>query len=387
VRFTLFSCANLILGAALLTTATGRSEAQPVPLTRPQLIQCIEAARGQISDFSVSFRFDADTAPANQLHARSHRRVLLKDGRVRVDHEYAQMPEYDGATYIVSSAFDGVRYTHHLGHLRQATRTLQPSTSVETKGAGFFDMMMWNPSASGQGSGYSDQDLLSVLRSARSTLRPSLEDVEGHACIVVDERDESTGEIAFTAWIDVDRGFLPIQQRYLDSSSGRPVMEFFMDAAHQASPLVWVPTEGRKVNHVIPGVPELDRRTVSTLMVDRDAAGNPVLAVNSGIADEEFDVLTTLPPGTRVGDVDTGQRWTVAGKDFERLGESFDTQIANARKSDPDLDRRLSAGFTQVSQVSTERILPSPVALVLAGAGIGAIGYTGLRLCRGRASV
>lgn len=381
-----FPSLTLVLGFGVLTSAaTAHPDPQPVPLTQPQLIQCIEAARGQISDFSVSFRFDVDAAPANLAFARSHRSIYLKEGRVRVDHEYGQMPQYQGATALLQCAFDGTHYTTYFGHLRRAMRTVRRSPSINTQGTGFFDMMMWNPSASGQG--YDDQDLLSVLRSPRSTLRPYLEDVDGHACIVVDERDAGTDSIGFTAWIDVGRGFLPIQQRYLESRNGRPIMDFFIDGAYSALPGLWFPTEGRKINYALVGVPELSQLMEFTLTVDRDAAGNPAIAVNSGIDDSMFNVLSSLPPGTTVAEVDSGERWMVAGKDYEGLGKSFDTQIANARKSDPDLDGQLSAGFAQVSQVSTGRLLASPVVFVLAGAGIGALGYVGLRLRRRRASV
>lgn len=379
------SCSTLVVGVVVFASAaTAQSDPRPIPLTRPQLIQCIEVARTQISDFSVSFRFDADTAPANMLAARSHRRVLLHDGKVRVDHEYGQMPEYNGPTAVLHSAYDGTHYSHHTVHARVAVRTSRSSQSTNTKGVGFFDMMMWNPTASGRGNGYDDQDLLSVLRSSHSTLRPNLEDIDGRACIVVDERDAQTGGVAFTAWIDAARGFLPIQQQYIESRTGRPYMEFFTDEAYEAAPGVWFPTVGRKINHLMQGVPEIDRGMVTTLTVDRDAAGRPVIAVNAGIAESEFDIIATLPPGTRVSDTDSARRWIVAGKDFERLGESLDTQIANVRKSDPDLDRRLSSGFTPVSQLSTASSFPSPVVFIIAGAGIATLGFTALWLRRGR---
>lgn len=360
---------------AFVPNLMAQNAGQPAPLSLGELALCVEAARSQISDLSVSFRFDASAAPANQLFARSHRTVSVKGSKIFSDHEYGAMAEYESGTYRVTASFDGLRTSSYLAHMRRASFIAAREDIATTKGMGFFDIMMWNPCSTDK-HGYHDMDLHSVLVSSLSSVRPFLEDIDGHACLVVDQRDTAGGAVTFSAWIDPARGFLPIQQRWAFAANGRTIMEFFIHEAQEVHPGLWVPMRGRKINYMLPGVPECDRQVEYTLEVDGFEAGQPAVTVNSGLQDDAFDVIASLPPGVKVYDRDGDRSWIVAGRDFKKMGESFDMQLANYRERDEHLNRRLS-GSEQMPESTTSRSRSTSVIYCGIGASLTGFGLVG----------
>jgi hypothetical protein len=219
-------------------------------------------------------------------------------------------------------------------------------------GRGFFDLMMFNPIATDE-NGSNEMDLHSVLVSANSVVRSSLEEVDGRACYVVDETDPEAQGVTFTAWIDPGRGFLPVRQQYVNPVTHRVKMEFVTESALEIQPGIWLPVLGHKTLRPNVVVPECPSGIVETLMLDGYQQGHPAIAVNTGVDDSVFDVISSLPQGVRVLDQDTGQSWTVAAAD--RRGPSPDVEIARAR------------GF------------PSRQVLVVLGSLLTSIGFAGTR--------
>jgi hypothetical protein len=128
-----------------------------------------------------------------------------------------------------------------------------------------------------------------------------------------------------TVWLDAARGCLPMRQRYFGGGeTDAAVMEFTVGEAIEASPGVWVPVSGTKGVTYPPGAPPGSPWVFEHVMtMDRRPDGTPAVAVNSGVRDDFFNLADRLPPGTRVGDIDFGQIWTVSGSDLSALAETM----------------------------------------------------------------
>lgn len=283
----------LVLAVALLADPRTAPAQQQPPLTLRQLAAKVGELRARIKDLTVSFTYDATTPGSGTLFAKSHQRIIVKGDKLSIDHEYSA-PELNAGPWHVLTTYDGYdTFVHNsspsVPHPDIAIQTGGRQSGASTRGTGFFDLMMFNPASRGR-SGSSDMDLHSVLVSWHSVLRPQREDVAGHQCYVVDETE--AGRPSFTAWIDPDRGFLPIRQVYWNMGTGKPLMQFDIDTAAEIQPGLWCPMEGRK--HLYMG-----RVSEYAMIVDGYAQGAPQLSIDSGVDDSVFDLRRSLPPNVR----------------------------------------------------------------------------------------
>jgi hypothetical protein len=356
--------------AVIISTFILAAPALAQPRSIQELRDAVQAARARISDLSVSFTFDA-TVPTDNLFARSHRNVVCKGARLLVDHEYGAPRDVNPVTFHRVAAFDGSRSAIHEVHRRAASVVSARELELDTRGMGFFDLMMWNPAAPGTNA-MNEMDLLSLLRSPNASLRPGTELAQGRPCLVVDEHEPTSGAIVGSVWIDPAQGFAPILQQYFDTA-GRLQMEMRVEALHQASPGLYLPMRGTKQSFV--GAP-----LTLLLEVDGWALASPRIAINANVADSTFDLLTSLPPGITMLDRDRGTAWVVAGRDYQRLGDSVASEVALARAADPALDQRLAlAASTSATPAQSQRHTPFLLPLGIAVASLGVVGLARTR--------
>jgi hypothetical protein len=312
--------------ASPLAASAGREH-----LTREDLCQGVEAVHSAIEDLTVSFRFDFVNAPANNLHARSHKTIAVKGDKTYLAHEYgATSPDGEERRYQTEAAYNGKRSTYHLAGDKRAYCVVQRMKETQTQGSGFFDLMLLNaPRPDLAATGNADQNLVSLLRCENSRLREFLEDVNGQPCHVVDLVDPRSQNVAMTVWIDTERGFLPLQQAYYGGPDHQtPLMEFAIEEAIETLPGLWFPVLGRKKIHPLAGMPLYQETFEQVLEVDGWREGKPALAVNTALPDEFFDLWKRLPLGTTLVDLDINVYWTVGGKDFAAFADSLEPVVA-----------------------------------------------------------
>jgi hypothetical protein len=162
-------------------------------------------------------------------------------------------------------------------------------------------------------------------------MRPTLEEVGGHWCHVVDLPTDSGVGNMVSVWIDTDRGFLPVRQVQFAGAMGQHVLATLeIQEAVQLESGLWVPVRGRKSIGVVPGIAQLAAASEVVFSVDRNAEGRYLVEVNAAVDDSLFDLREHLPPGFRVFDLRTRETWIAATGEYEKVGSTLKTVIANA---------------------------------------------------------
>jgi thiol-disulfide isomerase/thioredoxin len=286
-----------------------QSSVKPVPLTKKEILQSVEALRSKIEDLSVSFTFDAvqggDTP--DFVGARMHQTVVTKGDKTYIDYQFGAAPKYQQPLFRREMAFNGERSTVHEVSRGVASVRTTRERETNTQGRGFFDLMLLNPPRA-NGFGSDDQSLLSLLRSDLSLLREEMESVNGHRCYVLDVTHPSLGKTCMTVWLDADRGLLPIKHvYYFGKDLDLIILEFVIEEAMELDEGLWFAVRGYKRVGPVPA-DSLDPNwaLVHEMKADGVEEHKPKIAVNTGIGDEFFDLWKRVPTGTRVVDLDVG---------------------------------------------------------------------------------
>jgi peroxiredoxin len=286
-----------------------QSSVKPVPLTKKEILQSVEALRWKIEDLSVSFTFDAvqggDTP--DFVAARMHQTVVTKGDKTYIDYQFGAAPKYQQPLFRREVAFNGERSTVHEVSRGVASVRTTRERETNTQGRGFFDLMLLNPPRV-NGSGSDDQSLLSLLRSDLSLLREETEFVNGHRCYVLDVTHPSLGKTWMTVWLDADRGLLPIKQvHYFGKDLDLVILEFVVEDAVELEDGLWFAVRGyKRVGPVRADSRNPNWSLVHEMKVDGVDEDKPKIAVNTRIEDAFFDLWKRVPTGTRVVDFDAG---------------------------------------------------------------------------------
>jgi len=301
-------------------------DAEDAYLTKKDLLAGVEALRSEISDLTVSYSFNAIKPIDNPNYwgVLTHQVAVVKGDKTYQDYQYGPAAQF-GIKFRKQTTYNGTRsasYTFNTTGMA-GIRTKRDD-ETRTQGWAFFDFMLLNDLHS--------QNLASILRSGSSSLRAKLENIDGRRCHVVDV--VSPGR-RMTIWIDADRGFLPIRHTYLSDRMGA-VMQFDIQDAVEVAKGHWMVVRGtKKSRSVEPKDPNLWEYE-SILEVDGLAAGTPEIRINSGVADEFFDLWNRLPPGTLVSDMDAQKTWRVGGTDLNQLKSAAEPATQNAEVQVPE---------------------------------------------------
>jgi hypothetical protein len=294
----------------------------PVYFSKEEILLGAESVYSQIEDINVSFSFNAVRGARSNLFFRSHRTAVIRGSKAYISHTYGADPDHSTSTFLRKAAFNGALTTTYIARSGSATIEAKRTRETRTKGSGFFDLMLMNESRP-EADGRADQSLLSLLRTRQSHLRPALEEIDGHQCHVVDLLDESSNLPRMTAWIDCERGFLPLRQVYYAQPDYDAIlMEFRIENAIELKQGLWFAVKGRKtVYPALKNVPELRSLSEHVMEVDGWKEGKPALLINQGVPDSFFELWLHVPPGTVVWDKDTGDQWMVKEGDYWGLAD------------------------------------------------------------------
>jgi len=276
-------------------------------LSKQDILAAVTKARSQIQDLTVTYSWNALKAPADAPNFRSRVTATVQKGKTLMDHEYGPDPQYNLVIWHRRVAFNGERSTFYQVDWQTAITTRKRSWETNTQGYEFFNMMLLNPPR-GRFDGVSGQSLLSVLSSGLARLRPELENVDGRPCyVIVVYQGYIFGRSRphLTVWLDAERGFLPVRQKYEYGQA----MEFRVEQAAEIKPGLWFAVRGTKQVYDDKGTIESDYR----LEVDGWKEGCPAIAINRGLAADFFDLWKQLPWGTRLFDEETRETVVVSG--------------------------------------------------------------------------
>jgi hypothetical protein len=290
-------------------------------LSKQDLLLGAEAFVGSIESVTVHCESQIPDAGPQYAHARLTEVISVKGEKILRDHTYGTNPVHDPALHHRIVSYDGNVSVAQISNLGQAIISDGKSREAGTQGLLFFDFTMWNAAKPG-GTGRCDQSLLSLLRSAGTTVRGSLEHVGNRACHVVEFRSSPAMEPDLVVWIDADRGFLPLRQVFSKGVVAKqPVLEFLVTEMYELPSGHWIPTKGTKT--------VLGSGVQTEFAVISDAGGTPKVQLNTIVNDELFRLQDRVPPGFTVAHLDTNQFWTVAGTDYEQGARTLDALAQN----------------------------------------------------------
>lgn len=123
------------------------------------------------------------------------------------------------------------------------------ATASPLAAPGFFTLCTLPSAGGSHGSAWPDASLIAFLNQPGLQVRPTLEQVGGRWCQVVD-LPRSPGPRS-TLWIDVDRGFLPLRKVNW-TPAGTPMADLRVDEVIQLPAGHWVPVRGRTAMGALP---------------------------------------------------------------------------------------------------------------------------------------
>jgi hypothetical protein len=212
---------------------------QSADLTTDDLVAMVRATRDRLRRLEAAYSVVTGTEPENPLiEAESHHILKFdcesgwynRQRRYRFGEGY--MAESDrrptDGFFENWSAWDGAVLTEYRALSQSGTiQEAMPVNGIERDEKLLTYMLMRRPAANGIG--LDDGSLESLLR--RSTLRSATEQWEGEECRVIDASAVSPHEpnsepLHFaTAWIDMNKGGLPVRTIFLDPKTKAPTSE------------------------------------------------------------------------------------------------------------------------------------------------------------------
>jgi hypothetical protein len=310
----------LLVVVALPCTLCGQTASQPaatqaVPraqLNKGEILRTVEAERRAINTLSVSFHSTSDEAGderaryAARVDVRGHDvsgEVTRSGGgvaagrQVMIDRNYGASDDH---LFHQSIAFNG-RFScwyqeyNHLGGLLPGQ-----IQNVDLRHEPFFRLNMLCDEAR-RDSVSDSASLAAFLRDRYTTMRTRLEKIDDTWCYVFDNGGWLHTDA--TLWLDPDRQFLPIRQKYFGTRKN-DVTEWDVEKSEEIAGnggKWWIATEGREL---LPG------GAVVHVSVDR-AANGPAVRINEPLADDYFDLWKKMPVGTRVFNAQANRTFVV----------------------------------------------------------------------------
>lgn len=301
---------HIVLCVGLLPSFLGYAWADS-GLTIADIETVAESVRQGISAVDVTYQLEQEYVGrgAAPEHVSRTRERLLLDLNSGAYLKYTQMPNSDGQMVERAEAqHGGSRMVYEPGvpsAIIQEPIEGHLSKRILKSAAVLRSAMMLPPRP--DGAGLNDGNLTSLLK--RGILRPATEQVDGRTCHVVDAFVEHDGADYkyVTAWLDVDRGAIPLRLVSYSDREGTIGMEQMVLSAAQFSDSngrsIWWPTKiqtNTTVQHK-------RFRITQTVDVERTE-------YNPSITPESFSI--DLPPGTVIYDEVAGHEYSVPGVAF-----------------------------------------------------------------------
>lgn len=276
-------------------------------LSKEALEKIVVNNAAAIGDLHVSFTHNATKWPAEEdVYIKNAASLWWSNASIRVEETYSLDPKLDDTTYKGTRVQTPLKILVLKDGQEKARQGNIGSPTPEkrlTQGLGFFDINLLNPPRE-PSNGSNDQSLRSVLASSFSTVRPALEEVNGRACHVVDVKSPGFEYANFSAWLDAERGCVPLKQEVCRRSVGGEkivAIRFTTTEVHEAATGIWFVVQGTKEN--FPGSEQESKWIMSVNKVGEQWD----LQINKGVPAGTFE--PTIPPGYTVIDTDTGQTW------------------------------------------------------------------------------
>lgn len=346
--------------AATPCVAAGSTEQAP---PREEMLQRLLDARAGITSIELSFFAVGDPPPpAGIIHERVH--FAAQSDRIRTDLQ-RRIETEPGLELDLErlSSYDGEVYQSYTSTSRQSVSSFDfVDDDFDMSRSTLFNFMRFYPSRSVLHGVLHPSDLVELLSSSTTFVRPDIEMLDQHPCVVIDIHPEIAPDVRTeTLWLDLERGLLPLRQTgYL--SDGGVFVERTIDDAIQVGPDVWFPIAA---THVFPaGVTPLAPEGARYIfVVDSDAEG-PIARINHHIPDSHFRAEQDFPEPRLHLD--------------ERVGEL--TMLTNATTTEAHADAVL-ASLPDRENVAPRHASRWPLAAWIAAGALGFAGayFTGRR--------
>lgn len=333
----LVACCALTAGCATYELAESNKslEQEAVALSKSEIARTVQNARLQLADLDVTWEFSA-VGETDQI-AYQKQRSIIGAGNFLIEKWYGTSRD---SLHSVAYWYDGELFWSYLDSVRQSQATKdrgQGYGMIGAEGEGLFNLMLWFPCHQICAGEPNQLDLLSMLASRDSALRPEIEEINNSTCVVLELRE--FGDLSKAVWLDVDRNYLPVlwrsyrnpnavcfvespdddQQDWLPTENSAvaaadDALELFMELAvekfHEIKPGVWMPVKGRRFVPEIPGVLEA---TEFVIEVTADEAGQYAVTLGE-IAEDVFKYQDQLHPRTFVIDLDSDNAWSLGSR-------------------------------------------------------------------------
>jgi hypothetical protein len=320
---------SLVIGvlgaAALLATA---AQAQPATLSREMLLAIAEMSRDALDDITIDYtklRTKGLGDDASDFLTAEH---IVSDGQ-RFYAETARLwaPEYGNLAFLRVAATDGKIMSMYDMHRGMAGRRIDDGHSeTSVRGREFFGMSMLYDRVDSENPAGAAGSLIGLLSDSNAVVREQQELVHGVSTYVVDLVSPS-GTFAMTAWIDPERGCVPLRHEYSMPHRGGKYMEYDVLEIAEVAPGLWLPVQG--VKRVMPGVLGEDHEGEEfVISVSKSEDGiRYLIEFNSHPDDSFFDALRVAAPGTLVADEVEGGEYTLGGMNYAALASALQATI------------------------------------------------------------
>lgn len=317
----------LIFNTALCVADKAFSD-PPAVLTKSQMLDEVVATRARCVDLEVAYNQYLLTDSAVSTVNFSRHRVILSDPDRLIDWEYTLSGQAPTVPHRRITYSSGDRLLYYTGSTRTAAigSSFPETFENSLQGTAFFDFNLMNPPRA-DGIGVNDQSLVSLLKYSGSRVRSELEELNGVFCHVVDvpfDPDSPDGPVVMTAWLDHDRGCVPLRQVfYTNRMDGSSLMEFVADEVCAPAEGFWVVASGTKTVYASGVSKEHVSELVYTYEIARDADQMLSFSVSDGRVPHDFSIATILPMGTYLNDMDSGQSVLVSSNRSSEMAESL----------------------------------------------------------------
>ncbi|MDX9978802.1 MAG: hypothetical protein RBU25_02030 [Lentisphaeria bacterium] len=303
----------------------------PRPLDKKDIAAAVAASRSRLGDFQVryTFRYAYLEAPTGAVEGVFQEprpvfdqcKVFLAwrgDAMLRMV-DWTGPSALGGGGYTYWSSFDGTRTMYYNANTPFARVVLgrhENVTETTSMGDGYCGVLHYHPDANAVLPPDEQRipvDLLDIVSSDCSIVRPQTELVEGHPCYVVDVMTPWNTR-SETLWLDPRRGFLPVRSQKFDRSKEENChMESTITEAVECTGGIWLPVRCTRL--------VLADGTRHKIAVGAEDGGGLDIRINTGIEADFFDLLPRLPPGVPVSDREKGLSW-ITGIDKDRGGRA-----------------------------------------------------------------
>jgi hypothetical protein len=235
------------------------------------------------------------TAPYEFI-PRSEERIVQEPGRIRFEHKAFRI-DHENPGQILPGVltvrvWDGTISTSmiHNGMPGLANIDAGRHQGTESQMSEFFNLNLIGDDKEGVRV-INTRSLASILQSPWTTLRPATEIVGDRECCVVDWTDPDSGQVDFTAWLDAERGGVPMKYRLRRQT-------YQASEVVEVVPNTWMAVEGTKELRFS----EEQSLTMNiAVATDESGTGGERKLVVNGAMDQS-DFVEAIPKGYKVVD-------------------------------------------------------------------------------------